>query len=93
MSKVQKLRPKSEVNLSLQFECSHFHLQLYQTECYYCINIKRTSYLLFLSRIKEHINIDIFVRLNRHKRIYGKRVRKCSSRRPHEQSYVNEKYG
>ena len=67
MSKVQKLRPKSDVNLSLQFECSHFHLQLYKTECYYCINIKRTSYLLFLSRIKEHINIDIFVRLNRHK--------------------------
>ena len=67
MRKVQNLRPKSEVNLSLQFECSHFHLQLYKTECYYCVNVKRTIYLLFLSRIKEYINIDILVRLNRHK--------------------------
>ena len=74
MSKVQK--PKNEVNLSLQFECSHFHLQLYKTECYYCVKVKRTSYLLFLSRIKEHMNIDIFVRLNRHKPDLSKTCKK-----------------
>lgn len=92
MSKVQKLRPKSEVNLSLQFECSHFHLQLYKMECYYRINIKRTRYLLFLFRIKEHINIDIFVRLKQHKPDLWKTCKKMFYQ-DNEQSYVNEKYG